>query len=99
MPRSPSKSYVSKINMDSIHKYMRYIIGLAVFATLITAVVFSSISSNLITEVHDEGSNPNNTADSSLSDKEQDLQINTQRALYSYLFTVLLVLIYIAMKM
>lgn len=98
MPKSP-RALTAKIDSAAVHKMTRWLVGAAILASLVTTIVYAILTANTMTEVHDEGSNPHNSTDTSLTEKEQEFQINSSRGLYFYLYTIMFTLVYIAMKL
>ena len=98
MPAAKSPRKSSRIDYDKAHKIARHVVGVAILATFITTVVYAIMTGGIMLEVHDEGSNPYNSTDTSLTDKEQGFQINSLITFTFFLFTLILTLIYISMK-
>jgi pheromone shutdown protein TraB len=80
------------------HKGIRYILGVGASVSVLLAVIYTALTIQALDEVHDEGSNSNNTQDTSLTDKEQKYQRYNRSAMYSYIFSFILIFAYIAMK-
>lgn len=97
MAKSPLR-LTGKFDSASVHKMVRYMLALGVFASLVITVVYATLTSNAMNEVQNEGSNPYNASDTSLSDNEQNYQVNANRYMFALAFSFLLTLMYIAMK-
>lgn len=98
MPKSPRRG-TSLPDSNQMHKGARWVVASAIFTTLIVAIVYTALAGKLMLEVHEEGSNPRNAGDTSLTDKEQDHQKYSGAAFTAYIFTFLLTFIYMSMKM
>lgn len=97
MPKSPSR-VSPKLDMDHMHKVVRYTVSVGILTAFVVSIIFTALAGKLMLDVHDEGSNPRNAGDTSLTDKEQDYQVKSGAAFTAWMFTVLLTLIYIAMR-
>ena len=98
MVKSPNRVSPSP-DSHTTYKIIRYVLALGIIAAFVTTLVLSAMAGSAMNDVLEEGSNPRNTSDTSLTDPEKALQIFSSGAMTAFFFTALLTLIYIAAKL
>lgn len=98
MVKSPNRGTPS-VDYDTIRKLTKYALACGIVAAFITTIIFVAMSSDAMSDVFNEGSNPRNASDTNLSTPEKDLQSYSSAAVAAFGFTALLTLMYIAVKL